>query len=264
MENDDIKKYQEENQQDVNSRHGHNHMFGGLILIAAGGLLLARRLGAYIPDWLLSWQMFLIAIGLLICFKSNFRNAGGFIMILVGSAFLIGDIIPNINIQDFIWPGILIIIGIFFIIKPRTNIPRNKHWRKWEDYRTQQFNQPEYSSPDIKDSSEFIEINAVFGGVKKIVLSKNFRGGEINTFMGGAEINLQQADIKQTVSLEVNNVFGGTKIIIPSNWDIRNEVTAVFGGVEDKRSINLPTPDVTKSVVLRGTCVFGGIEIKNF
>jgi predicted membrane protein len=208
--------------------------------------------------------MFLIACGLLISFRSNFRNAGGFIMILVGGAFLIGDIIPNVHLHDFIWPGVLILIGIIFILRPRVHVPRNKNWQKWQNYQTENINQPEYPSLDIKDNSEFIEINAVFGGVKKIVLSKNFRGGEINTFMGGAEINLQQADIKQVVSLEVNNVFGGTKIVIPSNWDIKNEVTAVFGGVEDKRSINLPTPDVTKAIILRGTCVFGGIEIKNF
>lgn len=265
MENDDAKKYKEDVSDDIRNRHHvHNHMWGGLILVAVGGLLLARRLGAYIPEWLLSWPMLLIAFGLLIALKSNFRNAGGFIMILVGGAFLISDIIPNVDLHDFIWPGILIIIGLTFILRPRVHSARNKNWKKWEYYKPENYSEPERASLDVKDNSEFIEINAVFGGVKKIVLSKNFRGGEINTFMGGAEINLQQADIKQVAALEVNNVFGGTKIIIPSNWDIKNEVTAVFGGVEDKRSINLPTPDVTKSIILRGTCVFGGIEIKNF
>ena len=265
MENDNIKKYQEK----AYRQHRHNHIFGGLIFIAAGGLLLARRLGAYIPDWLLSWPMFLIAFGFLISVKSNFRNSGGYIMILVGCAFLLSDIIPNVDMKNFIWPGVLIIIGLTFILRPRVPMARHRKWRKWEDYKSENYKpenytEPEFITPEVSDSSEFVEINAVFGGIKKIVLSKNFRGAEINTFMGGAEINLQQADIKQPVSLEVNNVFGGTKIIIPSNWDIKNEVTAVFGGVEDKRSINLPTPDATKSIILRGTCVFGGIEIKNF
>jgi predicted membrane protein len=265
MENDNIKKYQEK----AYRQHRHNHIFGGLIFIAAGGLLLAKRLGADIPDWLLSWPMFLIAIGLLISVKSNFRNSGGYIMILVGCAFLLSDIIPNVDMRNFIWPGVLIIIGLTFILKPRIPMARHKRWKRWEDYKPENYKpenytEPEFITPEVSDSSEFVEINAVFGGIKKIVLSKNFRGAEINTFMGGAEINLQQADIKQPVSLEVNNVFGGTKIIIPSNWDIKNEVTAVFGGVEDKRSINLPTPDAAKSIILRGTCVFGGIEIKNF
>ncbi len=269
MENDDIKNNRQNvNDEFIHRHHRHNRIWSGLILIGIGGVLIAQKLGAYIPDWILSWHMLLIVIGLFILVRSNFKNAGGFIMMLVGAAFLLTDVIPSVNVHDFIWPGVLIIIGLGFILRPRVPVSRKK-WEKWKDYKWEHYTQPEYVQPepvpaDVRDSSEFVEINAVFGGVKKIVLSKNFRGGEINTFMGGAEINLQQADVKQPVTLEVNNVFGGTKIIIPSNWDIKNEVTAVFGGVEDKRNINLPTPDVSKSLILRGTCVFGGIEIKNF
>ncbi len=64
--------------------------------------------------------------------------------------------------------------------------------------------------------------------------------------------------------LEVNNVFGGTKIIIPSNWDVKNEVTALFGGIEDKRSLNNIIPDADKTILLKGACVFGGIEVSNY
>ena len=78
MENDDVKKYKEDLADDMKNRHHmHNRMWGGLILVAIGSLLLARKLGAYIPDWLLSWPMLLIACGLLIGFKSNFRNVPG-------------------------------------------------------------------------------------------------------------------------------------------------------------------------------------------
>ena len=103
----------------------------------------------------------------------------------------------------------------------------------------------------------------MFGGVKKIVLSKNFKGGEINCFMGGAEINLSQADIRQPVSLEVNNIFGGTKLVLPSDWYVKNDINAVFGGVEAKRNITNQMPDMSKSISLRGHCVFGGLEISN-
>ena len=82
--------------------------------------------------------------------------------------------------------------------------------------------------------------------------------------MGGTEINLMKADIQQPILLEVNNVFGGAKLIVPSNWDVKNEVTAVFGGIEDKRTINTGIPDPEKIIVLKGTCVFGGIEITNY
>jgi hypothetical protein len=114
------------------------------------------------------------------------------------------------------------------------------------------------------DNAEYIEINAVFGGVKKLILSKNFRGGELNSFMGGSELNLMQADILQPVVLEVHNVFGGTKLIIPANWDVRNEVTAIFGGIDDKRSIHANMPDANKTIILKGACIFGGIEVANY
>ncbi len=64
--------------------------------------------------------------------------------------------------------------------------------------------------------------------------------------------------------LEVNNVFGGAKLIVPSNWNVKNEVTAVFGGIEDKRTISTGSADATKIMILKGACVFGGIEITNY
>lgn len=115
-----------------------------------------------------------------------------------------------------------------------------------------------------EEHAEYLDISAVLGGVKKIVVSKNFKGGEINCFMGGAEINLSQADIRQPVSLEVNNIFGGTKLVLPSDWYVKNDINAVFGGVEDKRNITNQMPDMSKSIRLRGNCVFGGIEISNY
>jgi hypothetical protein len=73
-----------------------------------------------------------------------------------------------------------------------------------------------------------------------------------------------QADIQHPVVVEVNNVFGGTKLIIPANWDVKNEISAVFGGVEDKRSFNTSIPDSSKRMVLKGSCIFGGIELTNY
>src|SRR5690349_22431252 len=44
----------------------------------------------------------------------------------------------------------------------------------------------------------FIDVTAVFGGIKKNVLSKNFKGGDITSFMGGSEIDLSQADFNRS------------------------------------------------------------------
>jgi len=116
----------------------------------------------------------------------------------------------------------------------------------------------------FNDNAEYLDVVSVFGGIKKNVQSKNFKGGEVVSFMGGSEINFMQADIQHPVELEVNNVFGGTKLIIPSNWDVKSEISAVFGGVDDKRSFNNSIPDSNKIIRLKGSCVFGGIEVTNY
>ena len=252
-------------------------VWAGCLLLIIGGLLLAKQVGADFPAWMFHWPMLLIAIGLLISLKSGFKNAGGLIMMVVGGAFLVNEIIPDAHMENFIWPVILIIAGIIFIIKPRSSHER-KYLHKWGHFEDWNNNNPApipstqepsaeparaYTTTPEPDA-EYVEINAVFGSVNKLILSKNFKGGEVNAFMGGAEINLLQADIKQVVELEINAVFGGTKLILPGNWNLKNQITAVFGGVEDKRHGEMATPDPNKTLILKGACVFGGIEIKNF
>jgi predicted membrane protein len=116
----------------------------------------------------------------------------------------------------------------------------------------------------VADRSDFIDTTSVFGGIKKIVLSKNFQGGEITNIMGGSEINLSQADFKGRICIDTTNVFGGTKLIIPPHWDVQSEVVAIFGGIDDKRQLNGTPLDPDKVIVIDGTCLFGGIEIRSY
>jgi hypothetical protein len=61
----------------------------------------------------------------------------------------------------------------------------------------------------------------------------------------------------------VETVFGGVEITVPSNWDVRMDMNTIFGGVEDKR--NMPAmADPSKVLIIRGSCVFGGVDLKSF
>ena len=82
--------------------------------------------------------------------------------------------------------------------------------------------------------------------------------------MGGSEIDLTQSDFTGRIVIDVTNIFGGTKMIVPPTWDVQNDITAIFGGVDDKRQISGVTLDPNKVLVLDGTCMFGGIEIRSF
>src|SRR5690606_1193156 len=103
--------------QSSNARSGRN--FIGLIIILIGALLLVERL---IPtlhlDWLFSWPMLLIVIGLLVGAKSKFEDTTGYILIGIGAFFLINNEF-DFRIGRLIWPIILIFVG-FWLIKGRS------------------------------------------------------------------------------------------------------------------------------------------------
>ncbi len=174
---------------------------------------------------------------------------------------------PDLNLRDFIPAIATIMLGLFFILRRRHRSYFKKEWKDKmkEEWKNKQRNRESGFNINTTGEGEFIESNIFLGGVKKRVLSKNFKGGEINAFMGGSEIDLTQADIQGTVVIEVNQVFGGTKLILPPHWNIKtSEANVVFGGIEDKRPVKAANIDADKVLVIKGTTVFGGIELNSY
>ena len=77
-----------------------------------------------------------------------------------------------------------------------------------------------------------------------------------------SDLDMSQADFNGSATLEVNVVFGGTKLIVPAHWKIQSDVDCVFASVEDKRRDTNEVSD--KTLVLKGSVVFGSIEIKSY
>lgn len=261
MENKYDENTQNEFQNQITPRN--HRVWSGLILLAAGFLLLAYKMGAPIPSWIFTWPMILILIGVSIGIKRQFRTPGAFILIALGVIFLIDQNLADYNLRIYIAPLILIAIGLSFILRPRG---RRYHAIQAARWQSRFAKTPNSINPESaqNDDAEYLDVRSVLGGVKKNIVSKNFKGGEIVCFMGGAELNLTQADLQHPIVLDVTNVFGGTKLVVPSNWDIKNEVTTILGGIDDKRNLQALNPEKGKTVLLKGTCLFGGIEISDF
>ena len=245
----------------------------GIFIFLAGILLLAYKMGAPLPYWLFSWPIILIGIGLISGIRHRFQNAGSYILILIGTVYLLQEQ-QILNFRIYLFPIILMIIGARFLLFPRGGRRRYRsfHRNNQNDDFTG-FAKDNSFSPVVAESQkstgvdpeeEYLQVNAVLGGVKKSILSKNFVGGTITCFMGGAELNFLHADMKKPVIIECNNLFGGTKLLLPANWDVKNDITAIFGGVDDKRKFTNVDVDPGKSVYLKGICLFGGIEISNY
>lgn len=247
----------------MEGRSSHGHVWTGVFILLIGVAALVKATVTDLPDWVFSWQMFLIVLGLFLGLKHGFKGGAWFILILVGGAFLVRDIYPDLALRRYIWPTVLIVIGAFIIIKPR-----KRHWSCADDSK-KGGQGPGAENATIIDESydtkeDFVDSTSIFGGAKKNIISKNFKGGDLVNIFGGTEVDLTRADFTGTATVELTTIFGGTKFVVPSNWTIKSEAVIIFGGLEDKRNMQSIGDNQDKVLLLKGTVIFGGIEIKSF
>lgn len=222
----------------------------GLIIIAVGIVFMLDNMDIiYAGDFLRYWPVLLIIFGIAKVSQSS-KNSGqifGWILILIGALKLL-DVMDFINfrIWDW-WPIIFIIIGLNFLRG------------SWNRSRNTAAN---ISGDSLNDSDSYIKNIAMLSGVKRKITSKDFRGGELTAFMGGCEIDLREAEMKENeATLDVVAVWGGIEIRVPMGWSISVNATPIMGGVEDG---TYPSKDgSTKRLVITGNIVMGGVEIKN-
>jgi predicted membrane protein len=225
----------------------------GLLVIGVGVIIMMKQMGMVLPGWILSWKTLLIAIGFTHLIRHNFKGMAGYVLILIGTVFLFNDLLPlGIN-PKFVWPVAIIGFGILIVSKTVFGEKKNIS-----------FIGDEKSFYEV-DSDDFIKAESFFGGVTKNVVSKNFKGASVSCVFGGTELNLMQTDFEKKAVIDLNCVFGGVTMIIPSDWKVVSDLTSVFGGIEDKRPVDsLNLENDAKVLVLRGKCVFGGVEIDSY
>lgn len=236
-------------------RHQKAKTLAGILLILFGVIFLAERMGANIPDWVISWKTALIAIGVVTLYKHYWQKLWGFVLIITGGVFLLNDIMPGTVDKQLIFPIMIILFGVVMIAKG-TNLFQKK-----------KFSNHDVMFDEVEDlsSDDFIASSTFFGGVKKNIVSKTFKGGNFSTAFGGTEINLSKADIEKPININSVTVFGELKIIVPVNWRIDSNVTCIFAAVEDKRPTSLQLDEgTTKILNLTGTCMFGAVKIISY
>ncbi|MEQ8924287.1 MAG: DUF5668 domain-containing protein [Fulvivirga sp.] len=224
----------------------------GLVFVFIGGVLLLDNLNIipyYIPDYLLSWKTFLIALGAYFIIGRK-KPEPGIIMITIGSVFLLQDFY-YFRIRDIwhiLWPSIFIIIGGSLILRRSRNKESESRGLDGEK----------------KNQVDYVDDFAVLGGREVKVDSQNFRGGKISAVMGGSTIDLRNAGLAEGENtIDVFAMFGGTSIIVPQDWTIKNEVFSLLGGFSDNRDSSVKVvPHPSKVLVIKGFVMFGGGDIK--
>jgi len=267
----------------------HNNDGGlvfGFIILGIGILLLLKKLGIFYPDWILTWPMILIAIGIITLVKSEFKSFFGLIMLGFGLYFLFErEFDFNFGLQRFIWPIVLIFLGIYLISKKREENRVLSDVEQKLNYRKRNPNPIEEGMAEAEQDtsghksfhsfsagsgmsgvtfSDVVKVDSILSGINKRVMTKDLKSAKLTAFMGGIDLDLTQADLSGVATMQVDVIFGGIKLILPPHWDVRVEVTNIAAGVEDKRLYRQSEVDPDKVLVIKGTVLFGGLEIKSY
>ncbi|MGA3023448.1 MAG: DUF5668 domain-containing protein [Bryobacteraceae bacterium] len=234
---------------------GLSHLILGLAIVAVGVGLLLDNMGIYsIGNVWRYLPVILIALGL-----SKFMDSpvgggkmwGGFLFLL-GCGFLA----DNLNLFHFsfnlIWPLLIIYFGGMMLW--RSLSPAGGcGWPNWN---------PNSGGRDPNADFNYV---AVFGGGKRRIESKEFRGGSAVVIFGGYNIDLRDAGMAgETATIDVNALFGGIDIRVPDTWRVDVRASAIFGGVDDKSVPPRTTAGVTPPrLIITGFAAFGGIVVKS-
>lgn len=109
---------------------------------------------------------------------------------------------------------------------------------------------------------EKIVCSAVFSGRDIRVDNSYFNGADLSALFGGIDLNLKNALIRKNVTIDVRAVFGGIDILMPNDVRVVVDVTPILGGVENGTRTPLGADENTPTVFIKGTCLFGGVDVK--
>jgi predicted membrane protein len=234
----------------MEKRHYDHRLWLGVGAIILGIIFLANNFGVLdyeIRRYVFRWEVLLMFLGV-IFIAGHRKRSTGIILFIIGAVFYLRDFFNyTFNFWQIFWPAILIFAGLMIIFRHRLD----HDWGK----KTQ-----------LSDDSVIDEI-AVFGGGDRIVTSQQFQGGKVTAVFGGLNYNMLKAKLAPGENyIDVFCLFGGMKLVVPEGWNVKIRVMSLFGGFSDKHRFKASelASDSDAQLIIKGTVIFGGGEIKSF
>lgn len=89
-----------------------------------------------------------------------------------------------------------------------------------------------------------------------------FHGAVLSAVLGGIEMDLRNAIIRENVVIEAKTVLGGIDIFVPNYVRVVVNCTPILGGVDNRTITPFGADEKTITIYLNATCVLGGIDVK--
>jgi Domain of unknown function (DUF5668) len=188
------------------------------------------------------WPVVIIIIGVLRLFDPRANKFATVLIFILG----IGILMDTLDYRDFdlgnFIPLVAVVIG-FKLIKDV-------------------FSRKQARPVSTDDPDSMVHAFALMAGVERKGVSDDFKGGSLNAIMGGVELDLRNAQIKQGTEavFDCFAMWGGVVVRVPESWRVVSQVFPLMGAFEDNTSGGTPGGPV---LIMRGMALMGGIEVKN-
>lgn len=226
-------------------------IIGGSLLLLLGVALLLEISGIINIDFEGWWTAFIIipcVIGLF-----NDRNkTWPLIGIGVGLLLFLATrgIISWNNLWQYILCVVFIVCGIMLIFGRRGDKCR---------CHSDQADVDSLTAVDL-EGRNIRRIENTFGKHSYDFAGQRFEGAQVKNEFGFVGLDLRGADILDGAVIDIDCSFAGIEIRVADDILVRQAVDTAFAGIECKE--HLLHPADAKTLVLKGHCSFGGIEIK--
>jgi predicted membrane protein len=272
----------------------------GLVIISLGALFLFDSFGWIESRYILrkAWPLIFVAIGISILSRpgrGRRKRNEGWVFIIVGLWIFISKIgLLDFSFWGILFPCVLLFVGGMLVYRslrpPRIQVtfdPADAP-KTGTDFSTglgstgsgptgpgptgpgptgptatsyTPFDASRQTIGD-EDHAEYIRSFAILSGSELRPMSRPFRGADLTALLGGVKLDLTSARMDgDSARIDVIAFCGGIEIYVPPDWTVTSKVATLLGGFTDKRRPTTTAP--TKTLILDGFAVMGGIEVKN-
>ena len=256
----------------------------GIAIIALGALFLFDSLDLIESRYVLrkAWPLIFVVIGISILSKrrQGRRRNEGWVFIVVGLWIFLSKIgLFDFSFWGILFPLVLLFVGGMLVYRslspPRVEVTFDPaHAPKaapTDDPLADPLDSPfatgetepktTYTRQE-EEHAEYIRTFAMLSGSELRPMSRPFRGADLSAILGGVNLDLTSARMEgDSARIEVFAFCGGIEIHVPPDWTVTSKVATLLGGYSDKRRPTTILP--TKTLIIDGFAVMGGIEVKN-
>ena len=206
------------------SRDRYSGLVPGAVILAIGAIFLLNNMGIVNAGHFFQfWPLILIFAGL-VNLANPCRRIWGAILLVSGVLLQLNQLGYGHFSWGEMWPLALIAAGAFAM---------------WSALQARKM--AEGLNANNADPRTTLNESAIFGGIEKRLNAKEFRGGQLQS------------------------LFGGIELRVPETWYVAARGQGIFGGFKDSTRYSGPGDGdkPKKTLIIVGTAIFGGVEIRN-